>query len=226
MSGATVQDRPPLARLHQAPAPLRGKIIDALRAAIETGVLAPGQRLVEKTLCEQLAVSRTSLREALRELQADGILDSTGRGLSVRHISAAEAHNIYRLRAVIEALVVEQFIEQATPAQMAALAQDAHALQAAYTAGDVRQILAAKRVFYDRICEGAGNAVAFDMIHRLVLRTSALRARSVSRRQRQDQSVREIAALVTAIHARDAAAARAAALAHVGNAAASALESG
>src|SRR6185312_3389625 len=103
-----VADR--LAPLHQPSAPLRNKIIAALRAAIETGLLAPGQRLIEKDLCEQLAVSRTSLREALRELQAEGILEySSSRGLAVAAVSIEDAKNIYRLRGVLEALAVEQF---------------------------------------------------------------------------------------------------------------------
>jgi DNA-binding GntR family transcriptional regulator len=52
------------------PAPLRNKIMNSLRKAIETGALEPGTHLVEKDLCEKLNVSRTSLREALRQLQA------------------------------------------------------------------------------------------------------------------------------------------------------------
>src|SRR6187551_3649539 len=96
-----VADR--LAPLHQPTAPLRNKIISALRSAIETGLLVPGQRLIEKDLCEQLSVSRTSLREALRELQAESILEyNSSRGLSVAAISLDDAKNIYRLRAVVE----------------------------------------------------------------------------------------------------------------------------
>ena len=63
-----------LAALQAPQVSLRSRIIEALRRAIETGVLAPGARLVERDLCEQLKVSRTSLREALGELQAEGIL--------------------------------------------------------------------------------------------------------------------------------------------------------
>ena len=66
-----------LAPLRYEAAPLRNQIISALRSAIETGVLQPGERLFERTLCEQLNVSRTSLREALRELQALGVLSQT-----------------------------------------------------------------------------------------------------------------------------------------------------
>src|ERR1700754_2251813 len=122
-----------LGPLQQPSAPLRTKIIAALRNAIETGVLVPGQRLIEKDLCEQLGVSRTSLREALREVQAEGILEyNSSRSLSVSSISIEEAKNIYRLRSVLEALAVEQFIEQASDAQIYDLSQESERLKRAY----------------------------------------------------------------------------------------------
>lgn len=208
---------------HQS-APLRNKIMVALRSAIETGVLQPGARLVERDLCEQLNVSRTSLREALRELQAEGVLFQTGaRGLSVGVVDREEAANAYRIRAVLEALVVEQFIEHADERDQRNLVKDAEALKTAYRSGDVSRILVSKRQFYDRICSGAQNALAFDIINRLVLRTSSLRSRSLARKPRQAQSVDEIDAIVEAILARDVAAARRAAQAHVDNAMASAF---
>jgi len=216
-----------LAPLQQPSAPLRNKIIAAIRSAIETGLWQPGRRLVEKDLCEQLSVSRTSLREALRELQAEGILDDAGsRGLSVSAISEDDARNIYRMRAVLEAMVVEQFIEAASDAEVQALVQDAKVLTRAYRAGVLQEVLSTKRDFYRRICLGAGNPIALEVIERLVLRTSSLRARSLVRKPRQAQSVKEIEALVQAIVARDAVAARQAAMAHVDNAARSALDHG
>lgn len=208
---------------HQS-APLRNKIITALRGAIESGVLQPGARLVERDLCEQLNVSRTSLREALRELEAEGVLIQMGaRGLSVGVIDRDEAANAYRIRAVLEALVVEQFIERADERDLRALVKDAEALKAAYKSGDVARILVSKRQFYDRICTGAANALAFDIINRLVLRTSSLRSRSLGRKPRQAQSIEEIDAIVDAIRARDVARARKAAAAHVDNAMTSAF---
>lgn len=212
-----------LAPLQQQSAPLRNKIIAALRSAIELGLLAPGQRLVEKDLCEQLYVSRTSLREALRELQAEGILEPSNRGLSVSAVSVEDARNIYRLRSVIEALIVEQFIEKASDAQIHDLVRESETLKKAYRSGVLEDMLSAKRGFYDRICSGAENPIAFDMINRLVLRTSSLRARSLVRKERQQQSIKEIAALMEAIERRDIDAARKAAILHVDNAAHSAL---
>jgi DNA-binding GntR family transcriptional regulator len=213
-----------LAPLRQQAAPLRNKIITAIRQAIETGVLEPGTRLIEKELCEQLEVSRTSLREALRELQAEGIFEqTTSRGLKVNGILREEAENAYRIRAVLEALVVEQFILSASNAEIALLAADAEKLQAAYRSGALERMIGAKHAFYDRICTGANNAIARDIISRLVLRTSSLRWRSMIRPERQQQSILEIGRLMQAIVRRDVAAARAAATLHVEHAAQSAL---
>ena len=213
-----------LAPLQQQQAPLRSKIIGALRTAIETGVLAPGTRLVEKDLCEQLDVSRTSLRESLRELEAEGVLEHTShRSLTVAAISEEQAENIYRIRAVVEALVVEQFIEKADSNEVTMLVRESETLKDAYRSGVLTAMLAAKRAFYDRICSGAQNAIAFDILNRLVLRTSSLRKRSMLRPERQKQSIGEIDTLVKAVLARDIPAARAAALNHVTNSARSSL---
>jgi DNA-binding GntR family transcriptional regulator len=216
-----------LASLQQPSTSLRSRIILSLRRAIETGVLEPGARLVERDLCEQLQVSRTSLREALGELQAEGILTySPTRRLSVSVISRTDAENAYRIRAAMEALVVEQFIEKASDAELAALVQDSKQLKNAYRSGDVEQMLVAKRVFYDRICSGAQNPMAFDIINRLILRTSGLRRRSLMRKQRQQESVKEIDILIEAIRRRDVKSAREAAIQNVAHSASSALADG
>ena len=213
-----------LAPIARPPPPLRSMVIAALRTAIETGTLAPGTRLVEKDLCEHLGVSRTCLRESLRELEAGGILEhGPGRSMSVAVISRTEAENVYRIRAVLEALVVQQFIEKAGDAELGRLQAEADALTDAYRSGELTRMLTCKRAFYDRICSGAGNSVAFDIINRLVLRTAALRGRSMQRPERQAESVNEIEALMAATTRRDVQAARAAATRHVLNSARSSL---
>ncbi len=208
-----------LAPLEQQTAPLRNKIIASLRTAIATGVLEPGARLVERDLCAQLGVSRTSLREALRELQADGVLLQAGaRGLSVGSVSRGEAENAYRIRAVLEALVVEQFIERASDRDVRELVKEGEALKAAYRSGDVARMLLSKHRFFERICIGADNALAFNIINRLVLRTASLRSRSLARKVRQQQSLEETENIIKAIRTRSVSEAKRAATAHVNNA--------
>lgn len=214
----------PFAPLKQESAPLRNKIIQSLRRAIETGRLEPGARLVEKDLCQQLNVSRTSLREALRQLQAEGILtELNNRGLAVVTVTEQDAENIYRIRGVLEPLIVEQFIENAPDAEVAALVRHSEQLKKAYKTGTAEEIVATKREFYDLICSGARNPIAFDLLKKLTLLTSPLRRISVVRPDRRLQSIKEIEQIVDAIGKRDKRAAHVAAETHVANSARSAL---
>lgn len=213
-----------LTPLHHEAASLRIKIIEALRQAIELGVLKPGARLVEKNLCEQLDVSQTSLREALHEPQAEGVLTHvSNKGLSVTRITRRDAENIYRIRADLEALVVEQCIQMATDEDIKKLEHYATALKDEYFAGDFVKIVASKRQFYNSICEVADNSIAINLLNRLTFLTSQLRRISIMRPDRQPESVGEITALMISIKQRDASSARDVARLHVENAAVSAF---
>jgi DNA-binding GntR family transcriptional regulator len=66
-------------RIHEAPATLRALAVDRLRGAIIAGRFAGGARLVERTLCDQLGVSRSVVREVIRTLEAEGLVDTSGR---------------------------------------------------------------------------------------------------------------------------------------------------
>ena len=205
-----------LPRLMQSTAPLREKIISALRSAIETGELAAGARLGERDLCEQLSISRTSFREAIRELVAEGVITQRGRdGLVVAEVTLAEARAAYSLRAVIQALIVDQFIERASEDALALLENATQRLMQAYRLGDVKAILLAKRGFYAELCAGADNAMAQDMIERLCLRVSGLRSRALGRRERNALSIEEIGLIVSAISRRDREAAKQAVADHI-----------
>lgn len=213
-----------LTRIQHETAPLRTRIIEAMRRAIERGSLKPGERLVEMDLCDQLGVSRTSLREALRELEAEGVItQAPARGLVVAKISHQDAKNIYAIRGDVEALVVGQFVEIATGEQIAEVSAMCETLIDAYLDGDFEKIVEAKRSFYRYICKVADNGIALDLLSRLTLRTAQLRSRSVVKPERQTQSIREVRDLVAAIRERDVEAARRAAKEHVDHAAISAL---
>ncbi len=217
-----------LAPLRQPSTSLRSRIILSLRRAIESGVLEPGARLVERDLCEQLQVSRTSLREALGELQAEGILTySPTRRLSVSVISATDAENAYRIRAAMEALVVEQFIEKAGDDELAALIQDSKQLKSAYRSGDVEQMLVMKRALL-RPHLLAGRRTPWPSTSSIGWFCGRPVCAGVrcTRKQRQQQSIKEIDVLIEAIRRRDVEAAREAAMQNVAHSASSALADG
>ncbi|MCK0198921.1 GntR family transcriptional regulator [Ancylobacter sp. 6x-1] len=209
--------------LAQESAPLRRRLVATLRGLIANGTLPAGRRLIETELCAELRVSRTVLREALRELEADGLLVAGARGLSVAVLSRAEAQNIYAVRRALEGLIARQFCERAPEIALAALALAHRRLIGAYEADDLAGLLDAKLAFYRALCQGAENLVVLELVERLNARISLLRARSLAQPARKNASLAEIGGLVEALIARDADAAEALAARHIANAAAAAL---
>jgi len=208
-----------LVHLVQEAAPLRRKITASLRQAIEIGTLKAGERLVEKDLCSLLNVSRTSLREALRELEAEGLVVKHPRGLVVTQVTEQEANNIYSVRAALEGLVAEQFAQHATPQAQDELKKVVDRLDKAYAKRHYDQILSMKKEFYDTLFRGANNLIVLDVLNRLNSRITQLRSASLSDPARGIASMAEIRNLTDALLARDVTAARAAAIYHVMSAA-------
>jgi DNA-binding GntR family transcriptional regulator len=96
---------PPDSRLDRRT--LRERAVDALRSDLVTGRRSPGSRLIETELAESLGVSRGTVREAIRQLQEEGLVTTNARGtVSVRALSATEISEIYAVRAALEGLAV------------------------------------------------------------------------------------------------------------------------
>lgn len=91
---------------------LRQQAVAALRSAITSGALAPSSPLVETELSEKLRISRGTLREAMRQLQQEGLISAGARGrLYVRHLDEKEIRDIFAVRAALEALAVRELAE-------------------------------------------------------------------------------------------------------------------
>lgn len=189
-------------------APLRQQVLEALRRAIVSGQLAPGQRLTERALIEMLAVSRTVIREALRQLEAEGLIEIIpNKGPVVRQLSAAEAKDLYRIRAVLEGLAARLFAENATDAMVAELAIALKDVERAYQGSDGGLALDAKTKFYDLLYTGGASETLASML--AVVQARVWRWRAVGLRHpkrahdRLNESVENLSALITAIENRD-----------------------
>ena len=156
------------APLRHDPASLRTKIVLALREAIDSERLPAGTRLVERELCEQLGVSRTSLREALRELEAEGRLSRSGpQGLTVRRYSADDVASASAIIEALEALVTSQFELHADDMDRKRLADAARVLTEAHASSRRERIATARLGFLSVLCHGGRNMMALDVIRRL-----------------------------------------------------------
>jgi DNA-binding GntR family transcriptional regulator len=208
-------------QMSRVAAPLRDQVSSALRQAIVERELPPGQRLVERELVDRLQVSRATVRESLRELEAEGLVTVIPqRGAVVATISLQEAADIYEARAAIESLLVRRFVERAGDEHLDRLAGALDQLRDATVSGQpIREILNVKSRFYDVLVDGADSAVLATMLSSLQARVSVLRARSLTHEGRPMESLGEVQTLVKAISARDADEAARLCAEHVRNAA-------
>jgi DNA-binding GntR family transcriptional regulator len=190
---------------------LRSALGDALRAAILSGRFAPGQRLVERELCELTGASRASVRETLRQLEAEGlVVIRPHRGPSVTAISEEDARHLFGVRGVLQGYAARLCAETRPPGALAAIGDATAALEAAAEMADTRRIVAAGDAFHHAIAEGSGNPVLQGMFVSVHNRLALLRNLSMARPARVRDGIAAYRAIRDAI--RDGEAARAEAL--------------
>lgn len=194
---------------------LRTVLEDRLRNAILTGRFAPGQRLPERELCELTGASRASVREALRQLSAEGlVLIQPHRGPSVAAISEKDARELYSLRGVLMGFAARLCAEARPEAALAALRAATEALAQAAEADDVRAIVQAGDAFHAAIAAGSGHAVLRQTLGTLHNRIALLRNMAMARPARVRQGLAAYRAIVAAIEAGEAARAEALSIRH------------
>jgi len=181
-------------------ATLRVQVEERLRAAIASGRFKPGQRLIERELCELIGVGRTSIREALRQLEADGLVTSIPhRGPVVSSISRDEAAQLYEARALLEGFAGRAVAMRRQPEDIRALEIAANQFARAARGNKQEELIRAKTEFYAVLLRGCGNKFIEQMLTTMHNRISLLRAMSMGQPGRLKHSVAEIRAIVEAI---------------------------
>ena len=192
---------------------------EKLRAALFAGIFQPGDRLIEADLCSRLGVSRSSLREALRTLEAEHLVTIVpNKGPSVSTVEWHDADDIYRVRALLEGEAAAQFAKRATAKEIRRMNAALRAFREADKMGNVVGRLSSTSDFYDVIMQGCGNRIIESVLQRLVARITFLRAKSMSQAGRAKYSAQEMKQILKAIESRDASGARSAASKHIENA--------
>jgi GntR family transcriptional regulator, trigonelline degradation regulator len=206
-------------------APVREQVEALVRQAILSGRFRPGERLVERELCTLLGVSRTSLREALRQLEGDGlVVNIPNKGIVVATMTSAEAEEIYPVRAVLEGLVGRLFAERATSEQQAALQEALREVETVLQSGSLPALVAAKDHFYAILIDGCRNRTAMTVLQSLHDRIASLRFVTLAQPGRAEASVVEMRRILEAVLARDPEQARQACIDHVEHAAMIAIQ--
>jgi DNA-binding GntR family transcriptional regulator len=184
--------------------PARAHAITALRRAILAGDLIPGQRLIEEDLAAATGVTRASLRAALLELTAEGLVDRTpNKGARVRAVSTDEAVAITECRMALEALCAVKAAQHITDTQIDELRSLGDRLSHAVTARDPLKYSAANTELHQAVRVISGQAVAVQLLERLNAQLIRQQFQLAQRPGRPSESLGEHLALIDAIARRD-----------------------
>lgn len=206
-------------------APIIERAVSRLRNTIMSGALRPGQKLVEAELCRTLDVSRASIREALRALEVEKLVELIpNRGPSVSRLGYQEVEAIHEVWSLLTGAIVYDFTKIASPNDIAQLEQALAALRQAIADNEPLQQLAATNSFFLLILQNCGNTVMTDVVTSLVSRVNFLRSQALLYRGWGILYAEEISDIVTAIRNRKPEAARTATHKHIASACAAAKQ--
>ncbi len=195
---------------------LTSMIFEKLREDILNGDYSRGDKLVEAKIAEEIGVSRTPVREALKQLELDGLVDNIpNRGVVVTGISEQDIRDIYRIRMAIETISVEWCIERMDEEVLGEL-QEIYDLMEFFTVkGDVDRIFELNTRFHETIYKATKSRYMEHVLKDFQLFIKSTRERSLRMSGRLETALGEHRQLLEAIKNRDIEAAKKAASAHV-----------
>lgn len=180
-------------------------IVEQLESRIISGALQPGERLVEQTLCEQMGVSRSPLREAFRLLENRGFVKKQARrGATVAEASLQEAIDVYVIRANLESLATSLAVKRGDPTLVGRLRALQEKLVEAVKRGDRKTYYRLNHEFHATVIRACGNQQLIDMLEVFGKHTSRYRIQVLSIPGKIEESVRKHEALIRSIEIGDA----------------------
>ncbi|MGL4312304.1 MAG: GntR family transcriptional regulator [Paracoccaceae bacterium] len=207
-------------RIAQPPATLREMAVDRLRQAIVGGRFNGGDRLVERTLCDQLGVSRSVVREAIRYLEAEGLVETQSRsGPVVAAMDWPQARQVYDIRRLLEADAAAACARIADAQVKKRLRKALTDMETAFQDEASQKLYAATTAFYAVIFNAAGHDIAWEIVQRLNGRISRLRALTLATTNRRISGPAHMARICAAICDNDQVASAQAVRDHLGDAA-------
>lgn len=199
--------------------PLRELVFEALREAIVKGDLAPGERLMEVQLAEELGVSRTPVREAIRRLELEGYAVMVPRkGAYVASLSAKDVADVFEIRTALEGLAAELATERITEEELEELERRLHFVARRVEEGDLSRLVEADTEFHDLLYRASRNQRLVQIIGNLREQIQRLRAASLATPGRMQEMLAEHKQIVEAVARRNGALARRLAEQHIENA--------
>jgi DNA-binding GntR family transcriptional regulator len=188
-------------KIENPPVTLRELCLNKVRDAIITGYLPSGKRLVERTLCEELGVSRSVVREVIRYLEAEGLVEILpNKGPIVSLLDWEIASQIYEIRLLLEQSAVADCTKNLTEHTTQQLKDLLEELEQAFAADETNLIISTSSRIYETIFTTAKHYIAWEVVQRLNGRISRLRAMTMKSTKREISGYQRMKNMCEAIY--------------------------
>ena len=194
---------------------LADQVFDKLENDIIQGIYRRGEILTELKLVEQLGVSRTPIREALRRLEQERLIEDTGKGSRVLGITIEDLEDIMNIRERIEGLAAYYAAVNLTPEGLKEMAHIVDLQEFYFSKHDKEHLRQVDDAFHDLICELSGRSVISDTLIPLMRKTRRYRRVAIDNWERTTNTMNEHKAIFQAIADRNAELAQELATAHI-----------
>lgn len=184
--------------------PLREVVAETLREAIASGILRAGERLMEIQLAEELGVSRTPVREAIRKLELEGfVVMMPRRGTYVADLSIKDINEVFEIRTALDVLAAGLAAERITEEELEQLERLLVEIAELIEQGDVDKLVESDSQFHDVLYRASRNDRLVGIINNLREQFTRFRSISIKYPGRMQDTVNEHRRLVEAIASRD-----------------------
>jgi DNA-binding GntR family transcriptional regulator len=205
--------------------PLRELVFETLREAIINGVLKPSERLMEVQLAEELGVSRTPVREAIRKLELEGFVVMIPRkGAYVSGISLKDVADVFEIRGALEGLAAGLAAERITDEELEELERLLVRKAEVIEENDLDQLIEIDTIFHDCLYRASRNEKLVQIINNLLEQIQRFRSTSLAYPGRMREALEEHKKIVEAISERNISLSQQLAQEHIENAENSMLE--
>lgn len=183
---------------------IREQTVDTLREAILMGELKPGDSLVEMDLSSQLGVSRAPIREALRILNSEGLVETIPyHGTTVRRLGKVDIEEIYSMRILLETFALEQMMKSYNPDNISILRDNYQQMIKAGDKNDIKQVNDLDRDFHDALIAMSEHSLLMSMWQMVAMKVRQVMALVNRRNADLTQIARNHLPLIDAIEAQD-----------------------
>ncbi|MBG9450938.1 hypothetical protein ABE67_16860 [Cytobacillus firmus] len=186
--------------------PLYQQIYDIIKSSILAGELKPGEKVNVSQLAEKYNISRTPLREALRQLQIEGLLVQDHLGLSVVKLEETDFKDLYECRLMLEPKIMGLILKTVANEELEEIEKVLLNAESAFKEGNLLQLLELNAQFHDRLLEASPNKRALHLLQQVRSFLLLYRANILKNNEHNREILKEHRQILNALKARDEAA--------------------